>query len=527
MKNNLFRIFHSISASATHPISSAEQHVHQQLHPTTSQPSSPADLPQSSMSNFPAELLLEIFDHVCEQPRISEALQVDVDGYSGPLLLGRVCKQWRDIAWLAPTLWTFIYFVPSSDKYAVQSKLLDAYLRRSKDLPLTIVFRMKEFSKPYDYEDNRLLPLYKLIAQECHRWEVIDIFIPYFCVSYLNTTCHKFPLLRTASVEAARTGALPSFVRNAIHMRDLGLTVFPMPKLETPHLHLTHFRATRLASDQVLDAFALTPNLRSCIVEDMTRISPGAVASPHIHLKKLETFTFSTRNASGVESHLFQNISTPILREFRCRARLGNDLPLYLIKTLLDRSSCQLEGFELKTSGLDSLDINARLDPLLRRLTTVSRLVLDFEECTWDQTWPTTIAKFLDPLWPPAPPHWPSLGVVVDFDNDCPVLLPNLRHLDLRVRVMTQWGFILPVLNMVKHRWMFANAATSDFTATMPQSPDGGKQFAKIVSVRLPDWCYSEAMREFRDEIQEGLTVDFFESSPLHGSEFLNDPQNH
>ncbi|KDR77099.1 hypothetical protein GALMADRAFT_428690 [Galerina marginata CBS 339.88] len=506
MKNKLSHIFHSFSSSASathlhHPSRSSAEQV-QTVDPMSL--TSPANLPQSMISSFPAELLLEIFDRVCEPPQDFEALQVARDRHSGPLSLGGVCKQWRDIAWSSPTLWTYIYLVPLSDKCADQAQLLDAYLGRSKGLPLTVVFR------PVRPGNNQVMPLFDLIARECYRWEAIDILIPYYLLfTRIQQGYYYLPRLRSVRTVSTMTGfSRPegfslSFLKYATELQKLALTGVVLPKLKDPqhYQHITHFTVSKLSCDRVLDALDMMPNLRSCFVEDMTRSSSATV--PRVHLRRLESF--SIRNSSNAESRLFQNIlSIPMLREIECIAGPGGHLPLVPMKSLLDQDpACRLEILELRASQLLKTDTSF-LDGLLRRTTTVSKFVL---HCKEDETLSSTIGMLLNPLWPPVPPFHNRPFVETFLDGNDPVLLPNLQNLEL---YFSETDSLLPVINVIKHRWIFGSATSLDFTSSPSQGSD--KQFAKIISVRLPGWCSSEVMKELRDEMREGLVVEFSQS---------------
>ncbi|KAF9004894.1 hypothetical protein BDZ89DRAFT_917118, partial [Hymenopellis radicata] len=49
---------------------------------------------------LPAEVLLEIFHLTFEKP-----YNVFASSRSGPWLLGKVCRGWRQVAWSCPSLW--------------------------------------------------------------------------------------------------------------------------------------------------------------------------------------------------------------------------------------------------------------------------------------------------------------------------------------------------------------------------------------------------------------------------------------
>ncbi|KDR71889.1 hypothetical protein GALMADRAFT_253670 [Galerina marginata CBS 339.88] len=458
----------------------------------------------SIASDLPLELLYEIFDHVCAPPPSLAALPRVGGRHLGPLWLGRICKRWRDVASALPFLWTYIHLVPSSDRYDAQVEILEEYLRRSKNLPLTIVFTIRTTNTD-EYCNNRSRPLYELIAQECHRWEVIDIFIPHLCVPHMNATCLHLPLLRSASVEALREEFPLHFIQNAPLLSDLALGIFTLPNLDKPFHHLTHFSAFDLNSGDVLQALKLAPNLRSCFIEHLQRPWPDAIADPlYVKLEHLESFTILDSSSMDAQASLFNYIAAaPALQEFRCTARPEGLLPLGLIVDLMDRAQCRLETLELKTKRLGRLDTGVLLEGLLRCTTTLSSLVLHYDGTTAADKFVTNISELLNPLSSPVPPL--NAGTVVStVGGDSPVLLPDLLNLEL---LFPQVDSFSPILTMLKNRWEFGTPLIFDLSSS--ESPSSGKQFTKIMSAHLPEWCRPAAMVELADQIKDGFVMDF------------------
>ncbi|KAI0755091.1 hypothetical protein C8Q80DRAFT_1216842 [Daedaleopsis nitida] len=66
----------------------------------------PADLPPQSppVSRLPPELLIDIFDHCSDEPSDQPT----------PVVLGQVCRYWRDVTSLSPRIWQHIYLYESN-----------------------------------------------------------------------------------------------------------------------------------------------------------------------------------------------------------------------------------------------------------------------------------------------------------------------------------------------------------------------------------------------------------------------------
>ncbi|CAA7270684.1 unnamed protein product [Cyclocybe aegerita] len=58
-----------------------------------------------------------------------------------PLLFGAICRRWREIAWLTPSLWTEVDICLSPGNAMHRGTLLDEWIRRSGQLPLLITIR--------------------------------------------------------------------------------------------------------------------------------------------------------------------------------------------------------------------------------------------------------------------------------------------------------------------------------------------------------------------------------------------------
>ncbi|KAJ6466428.1 hypothetical protein C8R45DRAFT_488794 [Mycena sanguinolenta] len=117
----------------------------------------------SPMRRLPQDVLLEIFSSCL--PSEHNAL---IDPSEAPLLLGRICRHWRDVAYSAPILWSSIH-IPSLD-YAPLHILLELerkvamWLGRSATCPLSISLSNYENYIPHSDKENYLLPLPQLIA---------------------------------------------------------------------------------------------------------------------------------------------------------------------------------------------------------------------------------------------------------------------------------------------------------------------------------------------------------------------------
>ncbi|KAF7348209.1 hypothetical protein MSAN_01774100 [Mycena sanguinolenta] len=95
----------------------------------------------SPMRRIPQDVLLEIF-FAC-LPTEHNAL---IDPGEAPLVLGRICRHWREVAYTTPMLWSSIH-IPSLDYLQTPADILSrfeqsivAWLERSDLCPLSVSF---------------------------------------------------------------------------------------------------------------------------------------------------------------------------------------------------------------------------------------------------------------------------------------------------------------------------------------------------------------------------------------------------
>ena len=85
----------------------------------------------SPTARIPAEILIGIFQIACQPVNKGHGAWQAVT----PLFIGSICRQWRDVAWSTPLLWSTI-FMHVSRKPQIQ--LLEDWLLNAKSAPLSI-----------------------------------------------------------------------------------------------------------------------------------------------------------------------------------------------------------------------------------------------------------------------------------------------------------------------------------------------------------------------------------------------------
>ncbi|PPQ93005.1 hypothetical protein CVT25_000206 [Psilocybe cyanescens] len=88
------------------------------------------------------------------------------------LLLGSVCKRWRDITITTPQLWTEVFI--DFSRHVRHFDVIKEWLRRSGGLPLYMIFRNRN-SEPVP---STLGPIFSLLRSHAARWRYVDLSIP-------------------------------------------------------------------------------------------------------------------------------------------------------------------------------------------------------------------------------------------------------------------------------------------------------------------------------------------------------------
>ncbi|KAF9005003.1 hypothetical protein BDQ17DRAFT_1541030 [Cyathus striatus] len=170
----------------------------------------------STMSRLPAEVLAEIFQYSTPynvNPKMTTQREL-----LSPLFLGAVCKEWRDIAWTTPYIWTSVSILISGAKrYPIQVGLLQGWLQRARGLPLTINL---EFNIPSAFdgnwsdaaaERNDPASIIKLLLDYSNQWKSIDFFLESSWYHHFENLGRHFPLLESASFRRERLTREPTW----------------------------------------------------------------------------------------------------------------------------------------------------------------------------------------------------------------------------------------------------------------------------------------------------------------------------
>ncbi|KAJ7635268.1 hypothetical protein FB45DRAFT_1143404 [Roridomyces roridus] len=166
-----------------------------------------------------------------------------------PLLLLRICRQWREIAASTPRLWTSLSILES-----VPREVVGAWFARAGNLPLDYRLYHNNGSADSLVTDSLLY---------ASRWENVGFRIPLTSVPQFNLVHQPFPHLRKFTFETYHTSTNASIptpslaIRCAPLLREVHLSNIPRAvQLDIPWAQLTHLKFNGMDIAQSLSIIA-------------------------------------------------------------------------------------------------------------------------------------------------------------------------------------------------------------------------------------------------------------------------------
>lgn len=285
-----------------------------------------------------------------------------------PLILGAVCKTWKQIAWSTPHLWSIISV--DANKVDLQEECcnVEESLRRSGQIPLSIRIIASDrdnFDYPWYYR------LIEIINQHSTRWRVLDLRIPgrHWCLFSGNSqTSSILQVLRLDDTshdldekEFHVCNATPSPAEVKINLRHVHFM-----SVDIKWDYVTRLELSGLQFDEWLNILQLANRLKYCRLKgliEMEHISPPV--NPYVH-SSLQELVFDSRSDEDI---LLDEVNFPALRHFAWKEAFGI-LPISTISSLLRRSCCLLRELIITEVEFDEDDFI----PFLQEIPSLSYL---------------------------------------------------------------------------------------------------------------------------------------------------------
>lgn len=271
--------------------------------------------------NLPTELIEQIFELSIPIPA-PNTFQNSFSGTQAPLLLCRVCKLWRAIAWQTPTLWATLNILqlphsPPSDHVVQFTK---QWLARSAERPLTLSFNQPRGAA------HELQPYFDVLNTVSHRWHDVHFHLRATSLAVLLPVKGKLPLLQDFfltivddspySMRRVPVEGLDAFENSPLlhTVRLEGLHGITLPWTQLKKFVSTHSYA--LSHNDCVELLDNCPNLISCTfgavsIGDSINTSRREARAAHNQLQILDV-----THSAGL--HLFlDDFTFPGLREIR------------------------------------------------------------------------------------------------------------------------------------------------------------------------------------------------------------------
>ncbi|KAJ7745666.1 hypothetical protein B0H16DRAFT_970024 [Mycena metata] len=372
---------------------------------------------------LPVEITSQIFLHCLPDNPL------DPTAFNPSVVLGLVCRQWRDVALSLPQLWSAWSLAVDgvvSDNLILHS--LELWQSRSQNRSLTIrLYHQDGAGQDVTSADEHWWQLAgdsaKLILPTIlphhQRWEHVELNLP---LTFLRTLADATPSeglpclthLLLGSTQADWGGDDASenrpitFFANAPRLRSLHLVLeaqCQLPRLDHVHLpyaQLTSFTGTSFSAAECLTVLAEMTSLLDCVFHLGPRVRFHNLGSPILSpLKSLKLYTNGPHARAVI---VLENLKLPSLDTLL----IGHEELVVpnVLQALSDRSGHTLLHFSCHTLGSEELVECLQTMPLLTTLE-----LLDY-----DQAGLSDVIRHLDY----------KLG-----DSDPQQLIPNLHSLTI------------------------------------------------------------------------------------------------
>ncbi|KAG6831850.1 hypothetical protein H0H87_003649 [Tephrocybe sp. NHM501043] len=333
---------------------------------------------------LPYEILLEIFstelqdrysgDRLFQRrlPRRSLTLGKKLD----PILLGQVCKQWRDTTLSSPLLWSSLSVLCNLKPQTAE--LLAIWLERSGEQPLTINFieslcDLKTddewFNPPLNPVTDKVM---SLLTAHAHRWKTIDFeFSLQISPLLANMSAKSFKILESAKLRSRRAtnvrfDGLPPLVKvwdafhgsPSFHSADYEMEYVNHKLRDIPWSRLTSVDLT-ISMEDLFEVLPLCENLVELHYTDpLARYAARALPQKNGLPKPLSHVVLPALRRLSMVSTLspdeaFQNLTLPLLHSVQFRQNnvwIAQPDP-FSFTNFLTRSGCQLKKYSYEALG--------------------------------------------------------------------------------------------------------------------------------------------------------------------------------
>ena len=289
---------------------------------------------------IPSELWIEIFLLCLPADEF-----VGINVLEAPLLLGRICSHWREIALSTTALWSSISIGDQQLSLRLaQMPLIEAWLARSGNLPLSI-----QIIGCVDFAISGSNDLLDIFIPFSSRWYNLDLWLPQPLVEKIvcnNDFSMPFLAILSLAISTVLDDDKPLlFSRKATRLRSITVSVDRMipPLLNFPWAQITELRSDSIIDiHDCFDIFRLCPQLTHL---QLRNISQDPFDGNNRVLARMLNLSWLRLFSHGDLGPLLDNLIVPSLHEIHLEVNFDTIWPKSQLIALASRSSSPFEIF--------------------------------------------------------------------------------------------------------------------------------------------------------------------------------------
>ncbi|KDR67518.1 hypothetical protein GALMADRAFT_258138 [Galerina marginata CBS 339.88] len=333
------------------------------------------------IQQVPTEVVARIFE-LCVLERLPEVSYrgMTKNEIGMPLIIGSVCRVWRQIAFSTPQIWTSISIHLGNRHRPAQSgptyyTLAEEWLNRSRDLPLSIHVYGDEHSR-----GNRLL---ELLSQHSSRWECLDLALPYRVASCLQGNSSGTSILRRLQLHCEDDSSYRSIGDHSFSPSNMklyptfvSLNCWPLKRANIEWTHATHVDLSSPDFTECVEVLRRAPQLTNFKFTDarLDMFSTSAryiVPTTPIFCPLLQELHVGVSDENVIED-FFNSFTLPGLEVLTVSDSLfTRTLPTTnSLVSFINRSSCRLTSLSLAEGSISKVEMVLLLQeiPFVRTL---------------------------------------------------------------------------------------------------------------------------------------------------------------
>ncbi|KAJ7700576.1 hypothetical protein B0H14DRAFT_766728 [Mycena olivaceomarginata] len=312
--------------------------------------------------NFPPEITIEIFSHYVDKPH-------DISWKNGgPLVLNRVCRNWREICLSTCSLWASVMLINDHWNWneEIDLRFLQRWISRAGSHPLDLfvvptppsTFPGPLFPSHISHHSDQLLKLLPILCPYSSQWRTLQIML---------YSPNAFPLDivhgRVASLTNLTLSMLPgdkavTAFRDAPSLRRVTLAIPGTQPIVLPWTQLTHLTLLNVSLEKCLEILKETPNLEVLDVN-----IPRFWEPPPLVLRLAHLNTFAFRDS---QCDLLDCLTLPSLQTLQLYHLLTDD-PARLLELGI-RSAWSLRVIRLDGVAAETVNLYLRNLPSLEKV---------------------------------------------------------------------------------------------------------------------------------------------------------------